>query len=469
MALIALTSAYNGRPRVGLPNTRLINMIIEATPGGPTKSIRTTRPGLDLEYTIGTGPILRMNQIPGVFNGDLFSISGNSLYRNSNLVSPVSYSNNPRMASANGQLVIVVGGALYVYQNDTLTLVPFFDDGVSPLPSFSSVAVLYNIFVYTVVGSTQFFFSKVGDATSINAANFSNAQTSPDPIVEVQVLSEELYFFKETATEIWDYTGVLTAPFALSQGRTYARGCASQGSVVTKVDNSLFWVADDFSVYRSSNVPIKISTPYVDDRLRACGEAGVAQTLAYYIGNEGHAFYVLNMPTLNETVVYDAATKEWAVWGSQSDFQTDPGIFIGACAAGQASTGIFVGSYLDGKIYSLNSNTYNDAGRAIKCVVTGAVLSKGNKNRCNNVSLQCVRGVGTATYNPIVELRFSDDGGNTWTPWLESNLGFRGQYMYKATWRDLGSIAQPGRYFEFSVADSVPFTVESATWNEARI
>ena len=146
MALIALTSAYNGRPRVGLPNTRLINMIIEATPGGPTKSIRTTRPGLDLEYTIGTGPILRMNQIPGVFNGDLFSISGNSLYRNSNLVSPVSYSNNPRMASANGQLVIVVGGALYVYQNDTLTLVPFFDDGVSPLPSFSSVAVLYNIF-----------------------------------------------------------------------------------------------------------------------------------------------------------------------------------------------------------------------------------------------------------------------------------------------------------------------------------
>lgn len=469
MSALPLVSAYNGRPRVGLPSTRLINLIVESTPGGTDGVMRTTRPGLDLTYTLGDGPILRMNQIPGVFNGDLFTISGNGLYRNSTLVSAVPFGNNPRMAAANGQLAIVVGGALYVYQNDTLTLVQFFDDGTSRLPSFSSVAVLYNIFIFTVAGSTQFFFSSVGDATTINAANFSNAQTSPDPIIEVQVLAEELYFFKGTAVEIWYFTGSLTAPFALSQGRTYARGCASQGSVVTKVDNALVWVADDFSVYRSSNVPLKISTPYIDDRIRACGISGVSQSLAFYLGVEGHALYVLNLPTINESYAYDASTKEWARWGSESNFQTDPGVYIGACAAGQASTDIFVGSYISGQVFTLDSNTYTDNGNAIKTVASGVILINGGTKRCNNVSLQCVRGGGTPSYNPIVEMRFSDDAGRTWTSWLPGNLGFAGQYDYKATWRYLGLMSSPGRYFEWTVSDSVPFTIESASFNEARV
>lgn len=469
MPNINVAVTYNGRPRVGLPSMRAINGILEKTEGGPSDFMLTTRPGLTLAFTNGLGPILRMNQLPGVFNGDLFSISGGQLFRNGTSVGNIPFGQNPRMASANGQLAIVTGGALYVYQNNALQLVEFFDDGVSRLPSFSSVVVLFNIFLFSVAGSNQAFFSSVGDATTINAANFLEAQTSPDPIVEMQVLAEEIYFFKPTAVEIWDFTGSLTAPFAESQGRTYARGCAAQGSVVTKVDNSLFWIADDLSVYRSSNVPIKISTPYIDDRIQFCGVNGVIETTAFYLGVEGHALYVLNLPTINESYVYDASTKQWAVWGSLSTFQIDPGVYIGACAAGQTSTGVFVGSYINGEIYSLDSAIYTDNGEAIRTVFSGFVPLKGGVQRCNNVSLQCVRGGGTPGYNPIVEMRFSDDGGRTWSSWLQGNLGFAGDYKWKATWRYLGLIYQPGRYFEFSVADNVPFTIESATYNEARV
>ena len=469
MPALPLVSAYNGRPRIGLPNSRLVNMIVEPSAGGPSQLIRTTRPGLDSAYSLGDGPLLRMNQIPGLFNGDLFSISGANLYRNNTLVNAVPFGNNPRMAAANGQLAIVVGGALYVYQNDTLTLIEFFDDGVSRLPSFSSVIVLYNIFLFSVDGSNQAFFSSVGDATVINAANFIEAQTDPSPIVEMQVLAEEIYFLKATAVEIWDFTGSLTAPFALSQGRTYARGCASQGSVVTKVDNSLVWIADDFSIYKSSNVPLKISTPFIDDRLKACGIAGVAQATAFYLGTEGHALYVINLPIINETYVWDASTKQWACWGSEDNFQTNPSLYIGNCAAGQASSGIYVGSYKNGEVYLLNSSTYNDAGRAIKTIASGAILIRGGTKRCNNVSIDCVRGEGTATNNPIVEMRFSDDAGRTWSSWIPSHLGLQGEYTYKATWRYLGLITSPGRYFEFSVSDSVPFTLEDCKFNESRV
>ncbi len=444
--------------------------MVEKSEGGPTPDIRTTRPGLTGFHSVGIGPILRMFQIPGVFNGDLFQISGGELYEYTVLLGEVTYGINPRIVSANNQLVIVSGGTLYVYPlGGPLTTVQFFDDGVSPLPSFSSVAVLYNIFIFTVAGSNQFFFSSVGDATIINAANFSAAQTSPDPIIEVQVLAEEIYFFKPKAVEIWDYTGSLTAPFALSQGRTYSRGCASQGTVVTNMDNGLFWVGDDMSVYRSGNVPEKISTPYIDDRLQYAGANGIAEATAYYLGIEGHSFYILNLPSINTTFAYDASVKEWSVWGSYNPYDADPTLYLGYCSAGQTSTELFIGSYKDGNVYLVDSYNYTDAGQTLSCVVAGAILMDSDKIRCNNVSIQCVRGLGSYVQSAIVKMRYSDDGGHTWSSWLQGQIGYTGDYSWKATWRYLGTMHQPGRYFEWCASDNVPFTIESATFNEGRV
>lgn len=468
MPELPLTTANYGRPRVGLPTTRLVNAYIEATKGGPTQAARIPRPGLTRAFQLGDGPILRQFQQPGLFNGDLFTISGGKVYRNTTLLGSVPYGNFPRMAAANNQLAIVVGGSLYVYDGTALTLIRYFDDGSSPLPPFSSVTVLYDIFIYPKSGTNEFFFSSVGDATVINAANFSNAQTSPDAIIEVGVLAEELLFFGQTSVEFWDFTGTLTAPFALSQGRTYIRGCAAQSSVV-KLDNAMFWIADDLSIYRSSSVPEKVSTPYIDDRLKAA-QAHISQATAFQVGVEGHSFYVVNVPVVNETYAYDCATQEWAVWGTQIPYQSEPGAFVAGVSAGQASTGIYLGSSLNNDVWLLDPANNTDDGVNKRVVVSGAIWFKGGVHRCDNVSLACVRGVGdSAAPDPVVELRLSDDGGRTFGPWVQAQLGEVGQYYYKATWRYLGLMQQPGRLFEFAVADPVNFTVEGATYNEARV
>lgn len=425
---------------------------------------------MTLAYTIGSGPILRQFQMATVFNGDLFSISGGELYRNSTLIGAVPYGPNPRMVAAGSQLAIVAGGALYVYDGTTLTLVTLFNDGESTLPSFSGVAVLYNIFIYPVAGSNEFYFSQVGDASSIGAANFSEAQTSPDAIIEVQVLAEELMFFKATAVEFWDFTGGLTAPFAESPGRTYIRGTPAQGSVV-KLDNAMFWVGDDLSVYRSGAVPTKISTPFIDDRLQKAG-GGAAQITSFDLGIEGHNFYVMNIPTLNESYAYDGQTEEWAQWGTQNLIQAEPALLQAATAAtvtGEESS-IMLGSATDGRIWTADVNNHTDDGLPIRVVVDGAIWMRGGYQRCNTVSLACVRGVGNAgNPGPFAEMRFSDDGGRTFTSWLSADLGPVGDYYYKPTWRALGTMQQPGRLFEFSVSDSVPFVVEAASINEARV
>ena len=464
---LPLTVANYGRSRVNLPQTRLVNAYMEKSPGGPSGEIRTTRPGLTLQYTNGTGPVLAIFQQPGLFQGDLFTISGTGLYRNNTFIGDLAYSQTPQMAGANGLLAIVSGGALYIYDGTTLTPQLYFDDNYSPLLSFSGVCVLYNIFLYPVIGSDQFFFSSVGNPAAINAANFSTAQTAPDEILYMSVLAEEVYIFGQTSVEIWNFTGELNAPFALSQGRTYARGCAA-GASVKKLDNALFWIGDDYVVYRTTQVPSRISTSFIEDRLRKAG-TNFSQMTSFTMNIEGHVQYVINLPSINESYAYDCQTNEWSRWGSQTGLDYDPGMFMGAVTAGQGES-VYVGSAHDGRIWIFDTQNHTDDGVHIQVIVSGALWTIGGVEKNTNVSLHCVRGIATPnTPDPIVEMRYSDDGGRTFSSWMRGHLGRVGDYNYKATWRALGIIRQPGRLWEFMVADSVNVTIEGASYNEARV
>jgi hypothetical protein len=415
-----------------LPTTRLVNAFIEATKEGPTTAARLPRPGLTSLYTLldggsaDPGPVLRMFQNPGLFNGDLFSAAGAAFFRNATFVSAIPYTLQPRMAATKTQLALVSGGALYVYDGTSLTHVQYFDDGESLLPPFSSVAVLYNIFVYTVAGTNQFYTSNVGDATTIPALNLSLAQTSPDPIMEVAVLAEELYFFKSKATEIWDYNSAAdpAAPFQLSQGRTYPRGTPAQGSVAF-TDNALFWVGDNFTVYRTSTTPVRVSTPYIEDILRQVGGGNIGSMTAYNVAIEGHDFYVINLPSLGQSYAYDCQTQEWAQWGSYSAFSSDVGLLAAGCSTGQGDS-LFAGSRSTGTVWLWDSTNPTDDGDPILKTVSGALWTTAGKQRLNSVGLACVRGVGTiAIPDPTVRMRMSKDGGRTWGSWqcLEGSAG----------------------------------------------
>lgn len=471
MPALNFATGVSGRPSAQIPTIRATNIYTEPTPGGPKEAVRIGAPGLTRTLSLGSGPVQRMTQDAGLFLGDLFTVSAGGLYRNGNLISAIPFGQNPRMDATNTQLGVVSGGALYAYDGTTLTLIEFFDDGVSRLPPFSGIIVLYNIWLLPVAGTNQFFFSKAGDLTSINAANFSQAQTSPGPIVEMSVLAEEVYISKTDATEIWDFVGTLTAPFTESLGRTYIRGAASQNSVVTKLDNALFWVGDDLFVYRSGAVPEKVSIPFVDDILHS-NAAFADQFTAFKLGVQGHWFYILNVPTEGESgmsLVYDCANKEWYVWGSQVEFQSDPGLYPGQCSGGQGDT-IWIGSGGDGRVWLVDTDnqTYDGAARQVVCAA--AIWVTGGTQRLNNVSLACARGVGAPNApQPNARARFSYDGNRTWTSWIDGQISPIGAYNYKANWRGLGLIQQPGVGLEFQVLDPVLTAIEGGSYNEARI
>lgn len=62
-------------------------------------------------------------------------------------------------------------------------------------------------------------------------------------------------------------------------------------------------------------------------------------------------------------------------------------------------------------------------------------------------------GIGTVT-DPVLTLRFSDDGGKTWQNELAQSLGNLGNYQTRLVWEKLGqSLA---RQYEIVCTDAMP-------------
>jgi hypothetical protein len=56
----------------------------------------------------------------------------------------------------------------------------------------------------------------------------------------------------------------------------------------------------------------------------------------------------------------------------------------------------------------------------------------------------------------VIEMRYSDDKGRTWTDWRPRSLGGMGRYSERPTWTRLGTIRRFGvRVFEFRMTDPV--------------
>ena len=63
-------------------------------------------------------------------------------------------------------------------------------------------------------------------------------------------------------------------------------------------------------------------------------------------------------------------------------------------------------------------------------------------------------------YNPHAMLRFSDDGGYTWSNEIVVELGQIGATAWRALWRRLGKSRD--RVFEVTITDPIPIAIVNA-------
>jgi hypothetical protein len=462
-----LGSAYVARSTNAADN-RMINLYPEATSeGGQTAGFLNRAPGLRLLATVGVGPIRGLWPVKDV----LYVVSGSSFYSvdityTATYLGSVSGTGPVSIADNGVQIFIATNPDGYIYNITTGVFAPITD------PDFagaSTVGFLDGYFVFTQPNSQIFWITELYDGTSVDPLSFASTEGSPDNLVAVNVNHREAWLFGTNSVEVWYNAGTPDFPLQRIQGAFMEIGCAAIYSTA-KLDNTVFWLGRDMRgrgiVYRASGYSgVRVSTHAIEFAIQSYGN--ISDAIAYTYQQEGHSFYVLIFPSANATWVYDVATGLWHERGGFSD-----GLFtrhISNCQAAFNSE-IIVGDYQNGNLYAFDLNVYADNGAIQKWLRSWRALPTGANNlhrtTQHNLQLNCESGVGLNDgqgNDSLVMLRWSDDGGHTWSNEHWRSMGRIGETGRRVLWRRLGmTLKLRDRVYEVSGTDPVKIAIMGA-------
>ena len=465
-----LGSAYVARS-VNAADNRLINLFPEAIPeGGKEAGFLNRAPGLKLQQTIGTGPIraLWSNQTHG---SDFFVVSGNEFYKVLSLTgAPVLLGTvtgtGPVSIADNGiQLFLACNPDAFIYDE---ALGTFYKVTDTDFPGAVTVGFLDGYFVFSEPNSQKFWITQAY-GTAIDGLDFASAEGAPDLLTGLIVDHREVWLFGTNSVEVWYNSGNTIFPIERIQGAFNEIGCASAASI-TKMDNGLFWLGTDARgqgiVYRANGYTgARISTHAIEYAIAQYDT--ITNAVAYTYQQEGHSFYVLTFPTANATWVYDVATQ---AWHERASFTNGAfGRHRGNCQCNFEGNTL-IGDFENGNIYTFDLDVYTDNGAEQKWLRSWRALSPGqndlNRTAHHSLQLDAESGVGLVVgqgNDPQVMLRWSDDGGHTWSNEHWKSMGALGQYGYRTIWRRLGmTLKLRDRVYEVSGTDPVKIAIMGA-------
>ena len=123
-----------------------------------------------------------------------------------------------------------------------------------------------------------------------------------------------------------------------------------------------------------------------------------------------------------------------------------------------------VGDYENGKVYSIENAVYTENGAPIRRLRRAVhLVTDLQRQYFEEFQIQFQPGVGLVTGqgdDPQAMLRWSNDGGSTWSSEHWTSIGKIGRYTNRAIWRRLGFSRD--RIFEVSISDPVKAVVVSA-------
>jgi hypothetical protein len=360
-------------------------------------------------------------------------------------------------------------GTYTVSTSQTVSSTTLYGLNFSQLPSSdgaftggTNVDIVDNYFVYNRPDTQQFGCSNALSPIS-GSTNFSSKDGAPDDLVTLIVDHREIYLLGETSSEVWVDQGTSPFPFTRIPGTSTQHGIVAPFSVA-RLGNSFAYLSKNNRgtaqiVQMNGYIPQRISTHAVENSLN--GQT-ITDAVAWTYQLEGHEVYVISFPTLQLTWCYDIATQMWHKWL----YTNNLGQYErcrGNCAAVFQGY-VLVGDYSNGKIYHLDRNVYTDDGQNVKRLRRAVHLTTDlQRQYFEELQLQFQPGVGLSTGqgdDPQAMLRWSSDGGSTWSNEHWTTIGKIGKYTNRAIWRRLGTARD--RIFEVSVSDPVKAVIISA-------
>lgn len=463
-----LGSSYVARS-VNAAAARMVNLFPEIIPeGGKEPAFLSRAPGIKLKVSVGAGPIRGMRE----FGGNLYVVSRDTLYKvdqtyTVTTLGAVAGTSGPVGMADNGtQLFVACNGPSFIY-NATTGAFSQITDG--DFPGAVTVDYLDGFFVFNEPNSQKIWVTSLLNGLSVDPLDFASAEGSPDGVVGVVADHRELWVFGTNSVEVWYNSGGADFPLSRIQGAFNELGCAAPHSI-TKMDNGVFWLGKDARgqgiVYRANGYTgTRVSTHAVEWQIQRYGD--MSDAIGYAYQQDGHTFYVLTFPSADATWVYDAATQAWHERAAFSN-----GEFTrhrGNCQSFFQGE-VLVGDYQNGNVYSLDLDTYSDNGAVQKWLRSWRAFPTGQNTlkRSAHHSLQLDMEVGVGLSDgqgsdPHVMLRWSDDGGHTWSSEHWTDIGKIGEFHHHAIWHRLGmTLKLRDRVYEVSGTDPVKIAITGA-------
>lgn len=345
-------------------------------------------------------------------------------------------------------------GYLINYQTDILTQITDVD-----FFGGDTVTFMDTYFLYNRPGTQQMFASQINDGSSWNALDTASAESLADNLVGLVMDKRELIAFGAKSIEFWyDAANASGFPFLPRPGEYYNVGCAAKLSILS-IDNTVFFL--DHRRYVSSlsndNGLVILSTPSVKAEFASYTTVSDAQ--AYSFEENGQLMYILNFPTEGKTWAYDLLTQHWherAYWDGSGSYTRHR-----ANVVTKYQQYYIAGDYANGTLYIYHKNYYTDNGQMIRRNLRIPYLHNQNLlTTINSLYLHGEFGKGLTTgqgSDPQLMLRYSKDGGYTWSNERWKTLGALGNYNQRVTFYTLGT--QREWLFEFTITDPIKFSL----------
>ncbi len=377
---------------------------------------------------------------------------------------PATISYNGRVGD---QLFVTSGGNGYCYNLTTnaLTLVL---TGEATMGAYAhGYCLAFNI------NNGHVRLSNLNDASVWGAGNFFQRSYFADPWQAMFVDANSLAWMLGTETyEVWYDTSTGQQPFALLSGMVGRPGVAAPFAW-TLAGSAALWLAQDAEgagqvVAGGSGGVRPISTYAVNQKIAGYARNSTindAEVFAYQ--DQGHTFSCLTFPTANATQVVDLDRRSWTQRGYWNSALNRYDLWRPR-VHGYAFGKHFIGDRLTGTVSWMDRSFVTEADGAVirRQRVAPGITHEHQRHPIDQIELLMETGVGvplTAGSDPVAMMRFSGDGGWTWSSERTCATGKQGEYRRRVYWTRCG--APMDAMFELTISDPAPARVIGAWLN----
>ncbi len=452
-------------------NERCVNWYPELleSPGAKSSMALYPCPGLTAFASVTESPFR------GLFaaDGRMFGVVGYKFYEfftdgTKTDRGDVASNSNPATICSNGdgggQLFITSGDVGYCFNLGTNTLTTELASGAT------MGAFLDGFFLCLDTATSTLQISALNDGTTWDATQIAQRTAGADKWKAMFVVHREIWLMGSQTSEVWYNAGLSPFPFAPIPGGFLEHGTISAFSGA-RLGSALVWLgANDQGagvVYRANGyLPERISNHAVEFAIQSYTTITDAVSFAYQ--DQGHNFCVLTFPNAGATWAYDDKTGQWherLYWNTGTAAYEAYRPMFHTYAFGKH----LVGDRATGSLYEMSVDVYTDVGAALirRLRRTPHVHAEQRLIRYHDLTLDMQVGIGLVSgqgSDPQVMLRWSNDGGMTWSNehWITAG-GAIGQYGVRVSWNRLG-VARD-RVFEVVTTDPVPWRLVGALLN----